>query len=394
MAVACCVCPMVARLEPHERVKLKMSRQGTLDPRFASAIWQSRLNASPLYSEISIAIRHYISRTREGNTFSMPAAVSPNPRVGSAGPDDLDNLLDYDDAVNDFFKDLHDNDDQNANNAPAEPAKDIDEEIKVTKKRKPNPKLDQDRLLSDAGVPKLRRLAKNKLQFKGKGHEFADISRILNLYQLWLDDLYPKAKFKDGLAMIEKLGHSKRLQVSRRAWMDETKPFRRREDEDAEMQDAGEGAAEKDDDAIFPAEANGGQAEQAQQSGADGGPADDELDALFAEESIKAGPTELQKSKGPFEDDDGPDEDELDALLAEESRPAPQSTSKKTSKQNGPFEDDDEADMDELDALMAEESQRDQSKEQGREIPIQNASSQRQEDNFDDDEEAMQEMGW
>ena len=43
------------------------------------------------------------------------------------------------------------------------------------------------------------------------------------MYQLWLDDLYPRAKFADGLAMIEKLGHTKRLQVMRREWINEGK---------------------------------------------------------------------------------------------------------------------------------------------------------------------------
>lgn len=75
----------------------------------------------------------------------MSAAVSPSVRAGSAPPDDLDNLLDYDGAVQDFWKDLPDANGGNANNAGAEPAKDIDEEVKVTKKRKPNPKLDDTR---------------------------------------------------------------------------------------------------------------------------------------------------------------------------------------------------------------------------------------------------------
>jgi len=47
---------------------------------------------------------------------------------------------------------------------------------------------------------------------------------MLNLYQLWLDDLYPRAKFADGLAIVEKLGHTKRMQVMRKAWIDESKP--------------------------------------------------------------------------------------------------------------------------------------------------------------------------
>lgn len=54
--------------------------------------------------------------------------------------------------------------------------------------------------------------------------QFSDAARILNFYQLWLDDLFPRAKFADGLAIIEKLGHSKRMQTMRREWIDDEKP--------------------------------------------------------------------------------------------------------------------------------------------------------------------------
>ena len=50
------------------------------------------------------------------------------------------------------------------------------------------------------------------------------MARLLNMYQLWLDDLYPRAKFGDGLAIIEKLGHTKRLQTMRKEWINEGKP--------------------------------------------------------------------------------------------------------------------------------------------------------------------------
>lgn len=80
------------------------------------------------------------------------------------------------------------------------------------------------------------------MKFKGKGHEvwrpkevkrhrltsydlqYSDVARLLNVYQLWLDDLYPRAKFADGLAIIEKLGHTKRMQTMRREWINERKP--------------------------------------------------------------------------------------------------------------------------------------------------------------------------
>lgn len=49
------------------------------------------------------------------------------------------------------------------------------------------------------------------------------MARLLNVYQLWLDDLYPRAKFADALAIIEKLGHTKRMQTMRREWINEGK---------------------------------------------------------------------------------------------------------------------------------------------------------------------------
>lgn len=53
--------------------------------------------------------------------------------------------------------------------------------------------------------------------------QYSDVARLLNIYQLWLDDLYPRAKFADGLAIVEKLGHTKRMQVMRREWINEAK---------------------------------------------------------------------------------------------------------------------------------------------------------------------------
>ena len=47
------------------------------------------------------------------------------------------------------------------------------------------------------------------------------MARLLNAFQLWLDDLYPRAKFADGLAIIERLGHTKRMQTMRREWIQE-----------------------------------------------------------------------------------------------------------------------------------------------------------------------------
>ncbi|PYH47270.1 Chromosome segregation in meiosis protein 3 [Aspergillus saccharolyticus JOP 1030-1] len=100
----------------------------------------------------------------------------------------------------------------------------VDDKVKVSKHRRFVAKLDESRLLSHSGIPKLRRTSRQRLRLKGKGHEYSDVARLLNFYQLWLDNLYPRAKFADGLAIIEKLGHSKRMQTMRREWIDEEKP--------------------------------------------------------------------------------------------------------------------------------------------------------------------------
>ncbi|ELR01817.1 hypothetical protein GMDG_00917 [Pseudogymnoascus destructans 20631-21] len=68
--------------------------------------------------------------------------------------------------------------------------------------------LDETRLLSARGIPRLRERART-LRLKGKGHEYGDAERLLGLYQMWLDDLYPKAKFGDALRMVEGVGHKK-----------------------------------------------------------------------------------------------------------------------------------------------------------------------------------------
>ncbi|QSZ37009.1 hypothetical protein DSL72_009101 [Monilinia vaccinii-corymbosi] len=150
--------------------------------------------------------------------------------------DDLGDLLDYDAGdipMNDPFSEHYvvpGSRDKEAVKDSASNSKNgaglgIDEEIEVSKKpRVPRVKLDEHRLLSSAGIPKLRKKAASHLKFKGKGHEYSDASRLLEFYQLWLDDLFPKAKFLDALAMVEKLGHKKMIQSARIDWINEGKP--------------------------------------------------------------------------------------------------------------------------------------------------------------------------
>ncbi|EEU35278.1 uncharacterized protein NECHADRAFT_36875 [Fusarium vanettenii 77-13-4] len=222
----------------------------------------------------------------------------------------------------------------------------IDEEVDVKKRaRAPNVKLDEDRLLGPKGIPKLRQRARD-LKIKGKGHEFSDAGRLLSFYQLWLDDLFPKAKFLDALAMVEKAGHKKRIVIARNEWINEGKPK----------------------DHI----ANG---------------EDEEEEDLFGENNTSqpAGPeptttttaTEPSRAKTPQRDDDVPDDDDIyDATPRQVRHTLP-------IRNEVPEEDD-------LEALIAEAEGQDAAKRSKPSEP--EPDEPKGGDDFADEEAAMQEI--
>lgn len=158
--------------------------------------------------------------------------------------------------------------------------------------------------------------------------------------------------------MVERVGHSKRMQVTRRAWLDDTKPHRRDLTPPADLQLSGAHGAGDEADGRGVDEA-GDLARLTQAQGdasreSHGGttvPEDDELDALMAEH----GPGMIGQSQnfqgrppGPFGEES--DEDDLDALMAEQDA---------TSLVRGVAEPhlpaSEEPGEDELDALMSEQ---------------------------------------
>ncbi|KAI8627102.1 Swi3-domain-containing protein [Xylariaceae sp. FL1651] len=225
----------------------------------------------------------------------------------------------------------------------------IDEEVSVSKKpRVPRVKLDETRLLSENGIPRLRSKAQ-KLKFRGKGHEFSDTARLLSFYQLWLDDLFPKAKFLDALNMVEKAGHKKYLRLKRIEWIDEGKP-RSAGLGDDDLLFGNSNQPEERDPAIFPARVapifQNKTTERAKTPIGD--------DPFDDEDLYDATPRRLtNNARGTTSQAAGePDEDDLDALMAEEEAQRTTSTSLfgngKTSQARAEPEEDD------LDALMAE----------------------------------------
>ena len=99
-----------------------------------------------------------------------------DPPTAPFGDDELDEIL----AGTKDGQDIFDTDNINtgaslktlkAKKSPGEDILGLDEEVKVTKQRQPIPKLDAKLLLSDKGIPKLRKISKERLRLKGKGHE-------------------------------------------------------------------------------------------------------------------------------------------------------------------------------------------------------------------------------
>ncbi|MCJ1243156.1 chromosome segregation in meiosis- protein [Trapelia coarctata] len=345
--------------------------------------------------------------TQPSTQQSLPKSSSTMPSATTtpaAQPtDDLDDLFNYD-VDDDVFADLQPNMDappaalKRASALPKVADLGIDEEIQVVKKRKPIAKLDENRLLSQAGIPKLRRITKERLKFKGKGHEYTDVARLLTLYQLWLDDLYPRAKFADGLAIIEKLGHSKRMQLMRRDWIREGNPVEKDRNEERRRSIPDTGHASSD-----PMDVTFG---QERRTGSEGGVQTADRDAavvatngkvnaprkaageesLFFSDDDAPAPPRASKDKAPKqpEHDDFDDLDDLDALLAESYG----RTTTPTAKPTGPAASHDDPPEDDLDALLAEDAARSTSASAN---PAKPAAAPTRDD-FHDEMEAMADM--
>ncbi|XP_072320746.1 TIMELESS-interacting protein [Eucyclogobius newberryi] len=78
--------------------------------------------------------------------------------------------------------------------------------------KRPQPKLDSNRLISNRGLPALRTLF-NDVQFKGKGHEAEDLRLLMKRMENWAHRLFPKLQFEDFINKVERLGAKKEVQT-------------------------------------------------------------------------------------------------------------------------------------------------------------------------------------
>ncbi|KAG2181112.1 hypothetical protein INT43_008694 [Umbelopsis isabellina] len=89
------------------------------------------------------------------------------------------------------------------------------------KKRSTAVSLDPKLLLSEKGLPRLRRHGR-AIKFYGKGREDEDLKRIMEFYQIWAHSLYPRLNMKDFSERVVKVCSSqKQCKEALNVWREE-----------------------------------------------------------------------------------------------------------------------------------------------------------------------------
>ncbi|XP_053897384.1 TIMELESS-interacting protein [Malaclemys terrapin pileata] len=136
------------------------------------------------------------------NLFDLPEyddtedeTFPPLPPPSSTGRDDVEGALT--------------NEEQDGN----KPSQTKDSTVSTQKAiKRPIPKLDAQRLISERGLPALRHVFDNA-KFKGKGHETEDLKTLLRHVEHWAHRLFPKLQFDDFMERVESLGNKKEVQT-------------------------------------------------------------------------------------------------------------------------------------------------------------------------------------
>ncbi|CDH48911.1 predicted protein [Lichtheimia corymbifera JMRC:FSU:9682] len=181
--------------------------------------------------------------------------------------DELDQLLldDYDgfnnnqqqEKTNDTFDPLAQSSPSGRNAPPA------------VGKRRPYKRLDADLLLSSKGLTRLRYEAPS-IKFQGKGYEDTDLRKLMDYYQMWAHNLYPRLQFSDFARAILKTTANPRVKAKLHEWQDE---HREKTDEYARI------AREQGENAEEGEEENGDNQEQ--QASSDNEDSDQDMNDVF-----------------------------------------------------------------------------------------------------------------
>ncbi|AMD20877.1 HDR135Wp [Eremothecium sinecaudum] len=72
-------------------------------------------------------------------------------------------------------------------------------------------KLDYEKLVSRKGLPYLLKNGPKHVRISKRRDAYENLCHILHFYQLWAHELYPKAKFRDFVALCDRMGKSGRM---------------------------------------------------------------------------------------------------------------------------------------------------------------------------------------
>ncbi|SCU85764.1 LADA_0D09494g1_1 [Lachancea dasiensis] len=78
----------------------------------------------------------------------------------------------------------------------------------VGRTRRPQVKLTAEKLCSPKGLPKLMKEGPKRIRISKRKSSYDNLTHLLQYYQLWAHELFPKAKFHDFAALCRTLGKS------------------------------------------------------------------------------------------------------------------------------------------------------------------------------------------
>lgn len=82
----------------------------------------------------------------------------------------------------------------------------------ITTKRRVQVKLTGDKMMDpERGLPHLMKIGKKRLHISKNKSSYENLSNIVQVYQLWAHQLYPKAKFNDFIKLSQQLGRSDKI---------------------------------------------------------------------------------------------------------------------------------------------------------------------------------------
>ncbi|KAH3678568.1 hypothetical protein WICMUC_001377 [Wickerhamomyces mucosus] len=93
----------------------------------------------------------------------------------------------------------------------------------IKKSRRSIAKLTEEMLLSSKGLKYIRTNSHKirKRLNKSRDDDYKNLTNFLQFYQIWGHNLFPKAKFKDFLTLIEKLGPRRDIKDQRQQWINQ-----------------------------------------------------------------------------------------------------------------------------------------------------------------------------